>query len=68
MLDSKLNLDHLDMKSNKNYKIRQMAWITNTIEDDNKILEEMFWPTKEEKFENKRRNLAAKEWLINERK
>ena len=25
-----------------------MAWITSTVEDDLEILEEMFWPTKEE--------------------
>ena len=40
-----------------------MAWITNTVEDDNKKLEEMFWPTPEEKMRNKRLNKAAKQWL-----
>ena len=42
MLDSKLCLTH---DSQKNYKIRQIAWITNTIEEDIAKLEEMFWPT-----------------------
>ena len=42
MLDGKLNVKH---KSNKNYKVRQLAYITSTIEDDNEKLFEMFWPT-----------------------
>ena len=45
MLSGKLNLYQ---DSEKNKKIRMMAWITNTVEDDPVILEEMFWPTPEE--------------------
>ena len=40
-----------------------MAWITNTVEDDLKKLEEMFWPTPEEKQRNNRLNDAAKKLL-----
>ena len=46
MLSGTLTLKH---NSDKNQKIRQMAWITNTIEDDRNKLEEMFWPTKKER-------------------
>ena len=53
MLSGKLTLCH---DSVKNMKLRQIAWITNTIEDDKEILEEMFWPTKEEIIRNKKRN------------
>ena len=40
-----------------------MAWITNTVEDDPKILEEMFWPTPDEIKRNHRMNLEAKNWM-----
>ena len=45
MLSGRLNFYQ---DSEKNQKIRQIAWITNTTEDDPKKLEEMFWPTPEE--------------------
>ena len=64
MLDSKINLSH---DSLKNYKLRQIAWITNTIEEDKSKLEEMFWPTHKERLKNKRLNKEAKEWLIKKR-
>ena len=60
MLSGKLNIYH---NSEKNMKIKQMAWITNTEEDDPKILEEMFWPTPEEIKRNNRLNAEAKKWL-----
>ena len=65
MLDGKLNLNH---NSKKNEKIRQMAWITNTVEDDKQKLEEMFWSTEKEQETNKMKNDAAKQWLIDKRK
>ena len=40
-----------------------MAWITNTVEDDPEILEEMFWPTPEEILRNEQLNAEAKKWL-----
>ena len=61
MLSGKLNIYH---DSDKNQKIRQIAYITNTIEDDPKILEEMFWPTPDEIKRNNRKNAEAKKWLI----
>ena len=60
MLSGKLNLYH---DSEKNKKIRQMAWITSTVEDDPVILEEMFWPTPEERIRNDRLNKEAKQWM-----
>ena len=60
MLSGKLNLHH---DRDKNQKIRQMAWITNTVEDDPEILEEMFWPTPEEILRNEQLNAEAKKWL-----
>ena len=60
MLSGKLNLFH---DSKKNEKLRQIAWITNTVEDDPKKLEEMFWPTPEEIKRNNRLNNAARKWL-----
>ena len=60
MVSAKLNINH---DSNKNQKIRQMAWITNTVEDDPKILEEMFWPTPQEIKRNNRLNAGAKKWM-----
>ena len=60
MLSGKLNIYH---NSEKNMKIKQMAWITNTLEDVPKILEEMFWPTPEEIKRNNRLNAGAKKWL-----
>ena len=60
MLSGKLNL-YQDSK--KNEKLRQIAWITNTVEDDPKILEEMFWPTPDEEKRNNRLNKAARQWL-----
>ena len=42
-----------------------MAWITNTVEDDPKKLEKMFWPTPEEEKRNNRKNLAAQDWENN---
>ena len=60
MLSAKLTINH---DSAKNQKIRQMAWITNTVEDDMEILEEMFWPTPEEIIRNRKMNQASKKWL-----
>ena len=60
MLSGKLNLYH---DSEKNMKLKQIAWITNTVEDDLKKLEEMFWPTPEEILRNIRLNDAARKWL-----
>ena len=60
MLSGKLNLYQ---DSEKNKKLRQIAWITNTVEDDPKKLEEMLWPTPEEIKRNNRLNDAAKKWL-----
>ena len=60
MLSGKLNLYH---DSEKNEKLRQIAYITNTVEDDPKKLEEMLWPTPEEIKRNNRLNDAAKKWL-----
>ena len=57
MLSGKLNLYH---DSVKNEKLRQIALITSTIEEDKSILEEMFWPTKEEIKKNKVKNKAAR--------
>ena len=45
-----------------------MAWITNTIEEDPEVLEEMFWPTEKERKKHKYLNFQAKKWLINQRK
>ena len=45
MLSGILNL-YQDSK--KNEKLRQIAWLTNSVEDDLKKLEEMFWPSPEE--------------------
>ena len=45
MMSGQLNLTHDTVK---NQKIRQMAWITSTIEDDYATLEDMFWPTDDE--------------------
>ena len=56
MLSSKLNLYQ---DSEKNEKLRQIAYITNTIEDKSK-LEELFWPTKKEISRNKRKNKDAR--------
>ena len=60
MLSGKLNLYQ---DSEKNEKIRQMAWITNTMEEDPKKLEEMFWPTPDEIKRNNKLNKAARKWL-----
>ena len=57
MLSGKLNL-YQDTEKNK--KLRQIAWLTNTVEDDPKKLEEMFLPTLEEEKRNFRMNKAAK--------
>ena len=65
MLSGKLNMYQ---DSEKKEKIRQMAWITNTLEDDPQILEEMFWPTPDEVKRNNRLNRAAKQWLKEFRK
>ena len=64
MLSGKLKVSH---NSSKNYKIRQIAWITNTLDLSKAELEEMFWPTKEEIERNKKLNKEAKDWLINKR-
>ena len=45
-----------------------MAWITSTVEDDPKILEEMFWPTEAERKTFERKNKLAKEWMKKFRK
>ena len=45
-----------------------MAWITNTVEDDPNILEEMFWPTPQEIRRNNRLNEGAKKWMKEFRK
>ena len=37
-----------------------MAWVTNTVEDDPKKLEEMFLPTPDEVTRNNRMNKEAK--------
>ena len=60
MLSGKLNLYQ---DSEKNEKLRQMAWITNTMEEDPKKLEEMLWPTPDEIKRNNRLNKAARKWL-----
>ena len=65
MLSGKLNLYQ---DSEKNKKLRQIAWITSTEEDDPKILEEMFWPTPEEVERNNRLNAGAKKWMKEFRK
>ena len=57
MLSGKINVYQ---NSKKNEKLRQIAWITNTVEDDPKKLEEMFWPTPDEEKRNNRLNKAAK--------
>ena len=44
-----------------------MAWITNTVEDDKQVLEEMFWPTEKEMKKNLIKNAAAKKWLKDSR-
>ena len=59
MLSGKLTLNH---DSVKNEKLRQIAWITNTIEDKDK-LEEMFWPTMQESRRNDRLNSRAKKYF-----
>ena len=63
MLSGKLNIYH---DSVKNEKLRQIAWITNTIEDK-EIIEQMFWPSKDEIIRNKRMNQQARQWLIDQR-
>ena len=64
MLSGKLNINH---NSEKNQKLRQIAWLTNTIEDDPEILEEMLWPTPDELIRNHKMNMAAKKWLMESR-
>ena len=61
ILSSKLIFNHDRVK---NEKLRQIAFITSTIEDDKQKLEEMFWPTKLETARNKLLNKHAREWLI----
>ena len=39
-----------------------MAWITNEVEDDRDKLEEMFWPTKNERQQFHCRNKEARKW------
>ena len=63
MLSGKLNLYQ---DSVKNETLRQIAYITNTIQDK-QYLEEHFWPTKSELSRNKRKNKAARQWLIDHR-
>ena len=60
MLSGKINLYH---DSKKNEKLRQIARITSTVEDDIKKLEEMFWPNPEEIERNNRLNDAARKWM-----
>ena len=65
MLSSRLHIYH---DSEKNQKLRQMAWITNTIEDDPQVLEEMFWPTDEERKIFRKKNADALAWLKEHRR
>ena len=60
MFNFKVTVKHVD--TDKNNKIRVMAWITNTVEDDKDKLEEMFWPTKAERKEFNRKNREALAW------